>query len=728
MRCKAFLSPLLAITCAAALFADDTENTPKAESCGESPRSIRLTARHIEANGIGYNQGYTTVEGFISPWYKQSPWVPFLDLRGHVFNDGKLASNAGIGCRYIARSWVYGINAYYDYRNTKRQHYNQVSSGLEMLGRIWDFRINGYLPVGWKNSPFFDTGFDGFKDHNFFIRRKRDVALKAVNAEAGMHVDHYANAPFYFAAGPYYLTGSGKTSWGGSLRAAVDLYKYVTLEANTSYDELFHWIGQGQVSINFPLGPKRKVQKGNHSSCGQAIALSKRAVQRVDRMEIIPIKREHKRSKAINPNTDEPWIVWFVNNTSSSNGTFESPFPTLVQAQNASSPNQIIYVFPGDGTTNGMNAGITLQNAQLFLGASVEHPLHTTVGAVTIPSMASSAPSIVNPAGNAVTLSSYNTVSGFTITIPTNGNNGIFGNGITNFKAFHNTFVTSTAITTNGISLINPSGQVLANNSLFNGFSNNVGGLNVNGNGIYVQLDAGNMLNELSANANTFVNINNPMGAAGGNGIYANIKGGSINSLNVSDSLFNAINVGAGIFVQNAGGTLNTCNFSNNSFNNIVNFGLGVAFFNRIGGKISEINGTGNVFNNLNNSFGISISNSASINDVNFSSNTFSDINNGGSGMNFLATGIAKLSILRNSFSGGAGITTGYAVSLSVSNGNQCLQFLNNSASPSVTPAPYQFSQSGSGVFNRTVGSDNSTNMGTITTSGNVGASGSCSN
>ena len=32
---------------------------------------MRVTARHIESNGIGYNQGYTTLEGFFSP---MSPW------------------------------------------------------------------------------------------------------------------------------------------------------------------------------------------------------------------------------------------------------------------------------------------------------------------------------------------------------------------------------------------------------------------------------------------------------------------------------------------------------------------------------------------------------------------------------------------------------------------------------------------------------------------------------
>ena len=113
--------------------------------CGSFNKTERITLRHIESKGVGYNQGYTTLEGFFTvPSLIETQSVPFLDLRGHVFNDGKFAANAGLGFRYLT-SRIWGINAYYDYRNTRRMHYNQVSLGLESLGERWDFRANGYL-------------------------------------------------------------------------------------------------------------------------------------------------------------------------------------------------------------------------------------------------------------------------------------------------------------------------------------------------------------------------------------------------------------------------------------------------------------------------------------------------------------------------------------------------------------------------------------------------------
>ena len=87
---------------------------------------------------------------------------------------------------------------------------------------------------------------------------------------------------------------------------------------------------------------------------------------------------------AVDPSTDDPYFVLFVNNQSHSRETIESPFSALVDAQNGSSPGDIIYVFPGDGTTTGLDAGIALLDGQQLLGSSIAHSLATTLGTVSI--------------------------------------------------------------------------------------------------------------------------------------------------------------------------------------------------------------------------------------------------------------------------------------------------------------------------------------------------------
>ena len=404
-------------------------------TCGESAYPMRIAMRHIEGKGVGYNLGYSTLEGFFAfnnPM--RGEWVPFLDLRGHIFDNGKPAVNGGLGLRYLSSSRVWGINAYYDYRNTVHQHYNQVSAGLESLGQIWDFRVNGYLPVGEKISPFFKTTFHDFQNHFMILSRRREIALAGANAEVGAHVNNIKDVPLYFVGGAYYLNGQGKQTWGAEFRLAIDFLDHIRMEGNVSYDRLFKVIGQGQLSLMFPFGGRKEIRQKEKTRCSQALALSERAVQPVDRNEIIPVDKKRKKTPAINPATGQPFFFLFVDNTSSSAGTFSSPYSTLLAAQLGSSPNDIIYVFPGDGTTNGMDAGITLKDNQKFLGAGMPHTLMTTQGAITIPAFADSMPKMTNFDGNALSLANSNEVAGFNIF---NIGGQLDVTGINNFS-FHN--------------------------------------------------------------------------------------------------------------------------------------------------------------------------------------------------------------------------------------------------------------------------------------------------
>ena len=90
--------------------------------------------------------------------------------------------------------------------------------------------------------------------------------------------------------------------------------------------------------LSFRLEEKKKSGPKKDARVKNKLIIAERAIQRVDRYEIIPVDRKYKNSVAIDPLTGQPYFFWFVNNLSHSDGTFESPFPMLVQAQNASSP------------------------------------------------------------------------------------------------------------------------------------------------------------------------------------------------------------------------------------------------------------------------------------------------------------------------------------------------------------------------------------------------------
>lgn len=432
----------------------------------------RAALRHIEGGGIGYAEGYTTLEAFLAPDHTQWKLMPFFDARGHVFNNGKAAANAGIGLRTECEKRVYGINAYYDYRNLGRFHSNQVGVGLETLGEVLDFRINGYLPVGKKISEGYDLRYGGFSGNHLLLSQKFQSALKGFNAECGFHLQEDQCFDLYATAGTYFFTGKvAGSTWGVNASIAGTYNDLLSVEISDSYDHIFGNRLQAQVSIGFSFGPG----KAECTTCRMASA--DRMLKPVRRQEIIVKDKSRKKTVAIDPTTNQPYFFVFVDNTSHSQGTYENPYHSFAQAQDHSSPNDVIYVFPGDGTTTGMDSGITLKNQQKLWGSGIAHGIQTTRGVISIPAQTSASPMITNTnidtEGNAITLAANNAISGFTIASALN--DAIYGTDPQNldvsFCTFENTTTYAIEATFPGNALIS-----ITNNQ----FLNNVNGVFLN--------------------------------------------------------------------------------------------------------------------------------------------------------------------------------------------------------------------------------------------------------
>ncbi len=413
------------------------------EKCQSPFHVMHVDVRHTESKGVGYKDGYTTFEGF--GIYDHNPYfMPFLDLRGHVFNDGKLAGNIGLGERTVIPSinHIFGLYLYYDVR--QEDHgltVNQLSPGIEMLGKRMEYRINAYFPIGNDESHGYQYKFNRFQGNRIVLQNKKKFAMTGADAEVGAHITQSTRHDFYFGMGPYYFTNA----WGGKTRLYWRYKDYVSLEASYSYDHIFKNIVQGTVMFSYPFGPKLK-RKGRNCPNNNDLALS-RAAFAPYRFEIPVVKTRKQHSIARNA-AGQPLRVWFVRNTSSSNGTYESPFSTLAAAQNASGPSDMIYVFQGDGTTRGMNAGITLKNGQNLFGSGTQQTINTSKGRVSIPAQTRGAPTITNGAGTSVvTLANGNEVSGFQILIPgaTDNDRAISGTSVNGMNIHHNVIIDASA-------------------------------------------------------------------------------------------------------------------------------------------------------------------------------------------------------------------------------------------------------------------------------------------
>lgn len=296
------------------------------EISSERARPFRITARNLEGNGIGFDQGYTSLDVFLSGTPKDENMLLFTDLRGHIFNNGKWAANGGLGFRYSRNCWAYGLNAFYDYRDAKHRYFQQIGAGFEALGKKWAFRLNGYFPLERKKTYF--DGFWKFKGHHALFSKRSELTFAGFDAE--VERDLYRKGDFGISAlfSGYYLNGAyDRYAAGGLLNVKLNITPYITVQGTGSYDNQFKARGSGEVSLNLPLG-KIKKQKACPSN-----SLAEKLVSPVFRFEIIPTKTHHKTSYFTDPVTGDPVFFIFVDNTRGhSDGTWKNPYGDLDEA------------------------------------------------------------------------------------------------------------------------------------------------------------------------------------------------------------------------------------------------------------------------------------------------------------------------------------------------------------------------------------------------------------
>ncbi len=677
---RAFRSALVACWMGCSSYANAAEQETQ---CGLGVRPMHLTLRHIEGRGIGYKDGYTTLEGFFAPDPETVGALPFVDLRGHVFDNGKYAGNAGLGIRWMRHSRVYGVNTYFDYRKTGRHRYSQAALGVETLGKRWDLRINGYLPVGDKQTRWSHRKFNRFQGHYLILKRKQEFAMKGLQGEVGGFLPDTLGLRWYSAAGPYYFEGKGRHALGGKLRLAGSYKDYISLEISGSYDNLFKGIVQGMLSFNLPFGTRsyvKRTPKREASSCSELIASQKRMVEPVIRDEIIVVDKRRREFTAINPSTGDPLYFIFVNNLNPNegNGTFDNPYSVLEEAFIASEQNDIFYIYPGDGTTTGLADGpYQLLNGQQMLGAGINQQVEATAGLIEIPAQASGLPNLTATAFSSVlNVASGNTISGLSLTASGNFANCISINAgdIQNLTVINNSL--QPIMSANGIYAATPSSNLSGNVFI----ANNAITVDPTGSGwgIYLQ----------SLNGNAAYSIeNNTLSGGSGEGIAVYAKGNSQVAALISGNQVTAF--GYLMDVEALDTATLVCLTENNNASNASIEGLYFQTANQATGIFSLISNTCD-----NNNFSIDIE---SFNNSGLAGSVIDNaiLNNVFEGIFVIASDASKTKyrVLSNTFTNnllaGADIETNNTASL-------CLRFLDNQ-SPTADIYTLVF---GGGVFN----------------------------
>lgn len=404
---------------------DDEQNSYSAamSDCEKEPNRFRFSFAHREGKGIGYDQGYSSLDFFFA-FTTIKNVTPFFDIRGHATNDGKPAANVGFGLRYLPDTLnvVFGMNTFFDFRNARHTTFEQMGVGLEALGTQWKYNINGYFPI-MERDVIYDANFYKFSGHRVLVNLLHETAMPGFDTSIARSIIHRGFFDLDAYLGGYYFYGRQDLSAkGGYLKLRSSLSRFCTVEVQGSYDNLFKWIAQGAAAINVPLG-KRIKTTGMKRTCYEKIALTRNLTDSVSRFEMIVTHSNREVTEGLDPRTSQPLYVNFVNNTApgDGNGTAENPYRKLKDAEKFSSPGQMIYVYSGDGTDNNMNVGVTLQDSQWLQGSGLSFNVLTKEELITVPAQTGLYPYISAiltgpiPGNTCVTLANNNTIDGVRI-------------------------------------------------------------------------------------------------------------------------------------------------------------------------------------------------------------------------------------------------------------------------------------------------------------------------
>ncbi|WP_167736048.1 Ig-like domain-containing protein [Nocardioides sp. 503] len=117
--------------------------------------------------------------------------------------------------------------------------------------------------------------------------------------------------------------------------------------------------------------------------------------------------------------------VWYVSNRAGDGGgTSSQPFVNLAQAEAASSAGQTVFVFAGDGTSNGYGAGFDLKDGQRLVGQAGDLVVGNDLLWSGLPG---ARPTLTDYDADVVSLASGNTVTG--LEVDPRGGGGIAGGG-----------------------------------------------------------------------------------------------------------------------------------------------------------------------------------------------------------------------------------------------------------------------------------------------------------
>lgn len=392
----------------------------------------------FEANvgdGLGYEGTYFTLGGktHLADDFLDGRWL--LETQGHVSENGGFFGNLGLervfslkrhGADITLGGWLdYDGDEYGGFGHS---YWQGAINGSIRTDR-WDVVANGYLPLGDTVYTQGTLGSISFFQNNIALQAGLDTALQGYDVTFRGRPLQVANYNGFFDLGAYgYESDAVPYFTGARVRTGMQLANGWRVSGEVNRDDVFEWTGVLQIAYVWGAN-----DRGTYSGLGNDLD----PTMRNDHI----VRFQQDLVVAIDPDTGAAYNVIHVDNsaTGPGTGTFEDRFTSLAQAEAASSTDDIIFVYSGDGTSTNYDTGFVMQDRQFLFGEGVSHivPIVGGGGFIQLPNAATgSRPVITNLNGSAITIAGSDTViRGFEIDgsgPATFMTHGIFANGLLN--------------------------------------------------------------------------------------------------------------------------------------------------------------------------------------------------------------------------------------------------------------------------------------------------------
>ena len=383
--------------------------------------------------GLGYQGSYMTLGGFIPYAEDDLGGLWSADLRSHLSNYGGFFSNVGAVRKQFIGGTLLGVGVYWDYDGDQNQYsptpilntpysfaggqsYNQVGVSGEWLTDWGNLRSNGYIPVGTTAQL---TG--PFVGNSVLCQNGINAALGGTDLEVGAYIPGLSDWAGMVSVGGYaygntrytFQDGTAAVPWFGGVYTRLDMTFVTNWDFSLQYNNDSYFDSTGFARLTYRMGGSRRRN------------VPDQVEQPMMRNEHI-VRAHQTPEVAINPEGN-PWKVFHVDNTAAvgGNGTAETPFTTLTQAETAAvAAYDITYVHVGNSPTMPYVtpvAGYTFGNQNQYLigeGSSYQIPtVNCGTEALFVGANNGLYPMITNPIGPAIAIDQNGSVvSHFQIT------------------------------------------------------------------------------------------------------------------------------------------------------------------------------------------------------------------------------------------------------------------------------------------------------------------------